>query len=256
MVLGESATASGYELFPLLIGVIGSSIISGQIISKTGKYKILILVSLALTVLGSWFFTNMTSTTDRWVLRAWMFVLGVGIGPTLAVFTIVVQNAVPFTKLGVATSNLTFFRQIGGVVGLSIAGTLFGTILRDQIPTQLTTAGVPPQIVAGFQGGGFDPNNFVGVGGDIGQTILANIPEQFRAIVEPIVPNLVAALYASISIAIANVFWLGVIGGTAAFVSVLFIRELPMRTATRIPEKAKDEIATEDLAIGAALDVP
>jgi EmrB/QacA subfamily drug resistance transporter len=256
VVLGESATASGYELFPLLIGVIGSSIISGQIISKTGKYKVLILVSLALTVLGSWFFTNMTSTTDRWVLRAWMFVLGVGIGPTLAAFTIVVQNAVPFNKLGVATSNLTFFRQIGGVVGLSIAGTLFGTILRDQIPTQLTTAGVPPQIVAGFQGGGFDPNDFVGVGGDIGQTILATIPEQFRAIVEPIVPNLVAALYASISIAIANVFWLGVIGGTIAFVSVLFIRELPMRTATRIPERAQDEIATEDLAIGAALDVP
>ncbi len=256
VVLGESATASGYELFPLLIGVIGSSIISGQIISKTGKYKILILVSLALTILGSWFFTNMTSTTDRWVIRAWMFVLGVGIGPTLAAFTIVVQNAVPFKKLGVATSNLTFFRQIGGVVGLSIAGTLFGSILRNQIPDQMTSAGVPPQIVAGFQGGGFDPNNFVGVGGDIGQTILANVPEQFRAIVEPIVPNIVAALYASISIAIANVFWLGVIGGAAAFVSILFIRELPMRTATRIPEKAKDEIATEDLAIGAALDVP
>jgi EmrB/QacA subfamily drug resistance transporter len=245
VVLGESATMSGYELFPLLIGVIGSSILSGQIVARTGKYKLLITVSIALTVVGSYLFTNMTSTTDPWVLRAWMFILGVGIGPTLAVFTIIVQNAVPFTKLGVATSNLTFFRQIGGVVGLSMAGTVFGTILRDQIPVQLAAAGVPAQIVDGFQGGGFDPNTLVGVGGDLGQTILGNVPDQFRPVVEPLIPNIVNAIYAAITLAIANVFWLGVVGGVAAFVAVLFIRELPLRTATRLPMKTKEE-ATAD----------
>lgn len=256
VVLGESATMSGYELFPLLIGVIGSSIISGQIVARTGKYKILTLGSVAFTIVGSYLFTHMTSTTDVMVIRAWMFILGVGIGPTLAVFTIILQNAVPFAKLGVATSNLTFFRQIGGVVGLSFAGTIFGTSLRDQIPTQLAAAGVPQQIIAGFQGAGFDPNNFIGVGGDLGQTILANTPEQFRPVLEPLVPKIVDAIYASMTLAIANVFWLGVIGGTASLIAVLFIRELPLRTASRIPDRAKDEIATEDLAAEAALDVP
>jgi len=245
VVFGESATMSGYELFPLLIGVIGSSILSGQLVSRTGKYKLLMVGSAVLIVVGSWLFTNLTSTTDPWVIRAWMFVLGVGIGPTLAVFTIIVQNAVPFTKLGVATSNLTFFRQIGGVVGLSIAGTVFGTVLRDQIPIELAKAGVPSQIVDGFQGGGFDPNNLVGVGSDLGQTILGNVPEQFRPVVEPLIPNIVSGIYAAISLAIANVFWLGVAGGAAAFVAVLFIRELPLRTATRIPVRTKDGAAAE-----------
>ena len=254
VVLGESATMSGYELFPLLIGVIGSSIVAGQIVSRTGRYKVLITVSIALTVAGSYLFTNMTSTTDTWLIRAWMFILGVGIGPTLAVFTIIVQNAVPFAKLGVATSNLTFFRQIGGVVGLSIAGTVFGTVLRDQIPVQLTAAGVPRRIVDGFQGGGFDPNNLVGVGGDIGQTIMGNVPAAFRPVVEPLIPNIVNGIYAAITLAIANVFWLGVIGGAAAFVAVLFIRELPLRTATRLPVKTTEEAAAD--VPGAEADMP
>jgi EmrB/QacA subfamily drug resistance transporter len=254
VVLGDSATISGYELFPLLIGVIGASIISGLIISRTGKYKVLILVSIALTVVGSYMFTNLTSTTDRWVIRLWMFVLGVGIGPTLAAFTIVVQNAVPFTKLGVATSNLTFFRQIGGVVGLSIGGTIFGTVLRNQIPVQMTAAGVPQQVVDGFQGSGFDPNNLVGVGGSLGQSILANVPPAAKPVIEPLVPKIVEAIYAAITIAIADVFWLGVIGGAIAIVSVLFIKELPMRMAQRIPAKAADELATETLGAEAPLD--
>jgi EmrB/QacA subfamily drug resistance transporter len=253
VVFGESATMSGYELFPLLLGVIGSSIISGQVVSRTGRYKLLMVGSTALIVAGSWLFTNLTSTTDPWVIRGWMFILGVGIGPTLAVFTIIVQNAVPFAKLGVATSNLTFFRQIGGVVGLSIAGTVFGTVLRDQIPVQLVAAGVPQQVVDGVQGGSFDPNTLVGVGGDLGQTILANVPEQLRPVLEPLVPNIVSGIYAAIGIAIANVFWLGVLGCAVAFVAVLVIRELPLRTAQRLPVRTKD---TAGVAEGGVVDVP
>ncbi|MEI8334314.1 MAG: MDR family MFS transporter [Chloroflexota bacterium] len=250
VVRGESAMMSGYELFPLLIGVIASSIISGQIISRTGKYKVLITGSMVLMIVGSFLLTHMTSTTDVWVIRAWMLVLGIGIGPTLAAFTIVVQNAVPFAKLGVATSNLTFFRQIGGVVGLSIGGAIFETVLRNEVPIQLTGAGVPPQVVAGFQGGGFDANNLVGVGGDLGQWLLTQVPEQFR----PAIPNIIDGIHAAITLAIADVFWLGVFGGVAALVAVLFIRELPLRTATRIPTTAKDELATEALVADAPLD--
>ena len=254
VVLGESATMSGYALFPLLIGVIGSSIISGQIISRTGKYKVLIIVSVAFLIVGSYLFTGMTATTSQLVISAWMLVLGIGIGPTLAAFTIVVQNAVPFTKLGVATSNLTFFRQIGGVVGLSIGGTIFGNVLRDQVPVQLAAAGVPPQVVAGFQGSAFDPNSLVGVGGNLGQSILASVPAQARPIVEPLVPQIVDAIYRAITLAIADTFWLGVIGGVLAFLAVLVIRELPLRSATRIPAKAADEEATEALVADLPLD--
>ena len=73
--------------------------------------------------------TQLHANTELPTIWLWMFVAGLGIGPTLSVFTIVVQNAVPFRQLGVATSNLTFFRQIGGSVGLAITGTIFGTRL-------------------------------------------------------------------------------------------------------------------------------
>ncbi len=231
VVRGDSATISGYELFPLLVGVIVSSIVSGQIVARTGRYKALLLASVVFVGVGSLLFTNLAATSDPWVIRFWQFVLGAGIGPTLAVFTIVIQNAVPFSKLGVATSNLTFFRQIGGTVGLSIAGSLFGTQIASQIPARLLANGIPQQAVAQFQGGGFDLNNLVGVGGTLGQQILAGVPAQVRPVVEPLIPKIVTSIYEAMSLAIGSVFWLGLGASVLAFLAVLVIRELPLRSS-------------------------
>jgi len=231
VVRGDSATISGYELFPLLVGVIVSSIVSGQIVARTGKYKALLLVSVALVGVGSFLFTNLAATTDPWVVRFWQLVLGVGIGPTLAVFTIVIQNAVPFSKLGVATSNLTFFRQIGGTVGLSIAGSLFGSQVADRIPVRLVANGVPQQLVDLFQKSGFDQNNLVGVGNTLGQQILAGVPAPLKPMVEPYIAKIVTSIYEAISLAIGSVFWLGLAASVVAFLAVLVIRELPLRTS-------------------------
>ena len=234
VVLGESATVSGYALMPLLIGVITSSIVSGQVVARTGKYKLLLLGAVALLGIGSSLFTNLGATTATPVIWFWQLVLGIGIGPTLAVFTIVIQNAVPFSKLGVATSNLTFFRQIGGTVGLSIAGSLFGTQLTNLLPQRLVANGIPQQYVDQLQGPGgaaFDLNNLVGVGTDLGKAILANVPAQAKPIVEPMIPNIVTSIYEAISFAIASVFWLGVGAAVIGIVGVLVIRELPLRTS-------------------------
>ena len=231
VVKGDSATVSGWELIPLLVGVIGASIISGQIVARTGKYKALLLVSISLVGIGSLLFTNLAYDTDPWVIRFWQFVLGLGIGPTLAVFTIVIQNAVPFSKLGVATSNLTFFRQIGGIVGLSIAGSYFGGQLQQQIPQRLLSNGVPQQMVTGFQGGSFDVNSVVGVGGNLGQSILSQVPAAFRSQVEPLLPKIVTSIYESIASAIGQIFWFGLGTAILAFVAVLVIRELPLRSS-------------------------
>ena len=231
VVRGDSATISGYELFPLLVGVIVSSIVSGQIVARTGRYKALLLASVVLVGIGSLLFTNLAATSDPWVIRFWQFVLGAGIGPTLAVFTIVIQNAVPFSKLGVATSNLTFFRQIGGTVGLSIAGSLFGSQIADQIPARLVANGIPQQVASKFQGGSFDLNNLVGVGNTLGQQILAGFPAQARSTVEPLIPKIVTSIYEAISLAIGSVFWLGLGASVLAFLAVLVIRELPLRSS-------------------------
>jgi len=260
VVLGESATASGYALMPLLIGVIGSSIASGQIVARTGKYKVLLLGAITLLGIGSYLFTNLAASADTATIWLWQLILGIGIGPTLAVFTIVVQNAVPFGKLGVATSNLTFFRQMGGTIGLSIAGSLFGTQLANLLPERLVANGIPQQFVDQLQGPGgaaFDLNNLVGVGTDLGAAILANVPEQAKPIVEPLVPSIVTSIYESISFAIASVFWLGVIAAGVAFVAVLVIRELPLRTSLGpVPARPAERAAVAAEPASAVLPEP
>ena len=101
--------------------------------------------------------TQLRADTPVPVVWLWMFIAGLGVGPTFAVFTLVVQNAVPFQYLGVATSNLTFFRQIGGTVALAIVGTVFGTKFASEIVPSMTAAGVPPQLVDAVPGGHLSP---------------------------------------------------------------------------------------------------
>ena len=160
----------------------------------------------------------------------WMFVTGVGIGPTLSVFTIIVQNAVPFSVLGVATSGLTFFRQIGGTVGLAIAGTVFGNSLLNRLPTEIV-ASLPPELQTQAQqmlGSGanlnVNPNDLTGVGQSFGAAVAAVVPA-----LQPFIPNLDAAFHQAMSLSIADTFLIRIVTAGLAFVSALFMRELPLR---------------------------
>jgi len=248
VVRHESATNSGYLIFPMLIGLIGSSIIAGALVSRTGKYKAIIIAALVAMTAGIALMTQLRADTEYPALFFWMFVAGVGIGPTLSVFTIVVQNAVPFSKLGVATSNLTFFRQIGGSVGLAIAGTLFGQGLTDKLQPALTpvfgqalATATPEQQVAL---GGFlqspalrniDLNDLTGVGKSFGTAILNQAPASVHPLIQPLVPQLDGAFANAMSLAIAQTFWLGVAAAALATVVALFMRELPLRSTRGAP---------------------
>jgi len=245
VVRHESATNSGYQLLPLLIGLIGASIISGFIVARTGRYKLLVLGAIATMAVGIVLMTNLRTDTDQPHLWLWMFITGLGIGPTLSVFTIIVQNAVPFQKLGVATSNLTFFRQIGGSVGLAIAGTVFGQSLRDQLPGQLKpvlgqiVSQVPPQFQAQAQaglsnlgGGSLDLNKLTGVGQSFGHTVVSAVPAQFQVFLSPFIPQLDRAFNDAFSLAVSQSFTLGVVGAVAALATALLMREIPLRRTT------------------------
>jgi EmrB/QacA subfamily drug resistance transporter len=246
-VNGSSATESGYQIFPLLIGLIGSSIISGILVSRTGRYKGIILTGLVLMTAGIALMTQLKADTDITTLWAWMFVTGAGIGPTLSVYTIVVQNAVPFKQLGVATSNLTFFRQIGGSVGLAVTGTIFGTRLIEELPGQLTAAGVPAQAVSQVSGAGTNAlDNLVGVGGNLGDQILATVPEAFRALVEPMIPMIVDGIHSAFTIGVTATFQLGVVTTILAAGAALFLHEIPLRTHTgEAPAPTPATLATD-----------
>jgi hypothetical protein len=130
----------------------------------------------------------------------------------------------------VATSDLTFFRQVGGTVGLAIAGTIFGNALLDEVPKQLVASGVPQPIVSQFGSGAQTGNlDIVGVG-DLGARILAATPDQFRPTVEPLIPNIVAGFHEAFSLAIGSALWLGVGAAVLSVLVVLFLLpELPLR---------------------------
>jgi EmrB/QacA subfamily drug resistance transporter len=233
VVQGASATAAGYQMLPFLAGLILGSVTSGQIVSRTGRYKWVTVGSLMLLALGLVLMTNLRADTPSPMLWAWMFVTGLGIGPSFAVFTIIVQNAVPFDKLGAATSDLTLFRQVGGTVGLTFGFTIFRGALEEQVPRQLAAAGVPSQFTSAL-GGQFDASQLTRVGGDLGARILANVPEQARAAVEPLVPGIVAALHEAISLAIGTTFWLGVGVALTATVVAVALHEHPLRSTSRL----------------------
>ena len=161
-----SPTNSGLALLPLMIGLIGSSVISGYLVSRTGHYKWIIVGSIAIMGVAVLLMTQLTKDTPVPVVWLWMFIAGLGVGTTFSVPTIVIQNAVPFKELGVATSNLTFFRQIGGTIALAFVGTIFATSFQNNLAPQMTAAGVPPEVLQGFaqSGGGFDLGQLTGVG--------------------------------------------------------------------------------------------
>ena len=230
-VKGVSPTESGLQSLALLAGLIVSSIGAGQLVARTGKYKGVILGGLAVMALGLFLMSGIRSETELPLLWAWMFITGLGIGPTLSVFTIVVQNAVPFSKLGVATSNLTFFRQIGGSIGLALLGTAFGQRLTQELPGQLTTAGVPAQLVGQFTATGGNSERFIVVGQDLGASILAAVPEQVRGIIEPFLPSIITGIHQAYSIAVGSVFQIGIVTTVAALLVALVMRELPLRTS-------------------------
>ena len=222
-VRGLGATESGYQTWPLILGLILSSVAAGRLIARTGKYKVMLVITTSLLVVGMLAMTRLSTDTPTAVLWLTMAVMGIGVGPGMSAFTTIVQSAAPRSLMGAATSTLTFFRQIGGSVGLAIAGTIFNQSFRSDLPTRLDAHGVPPEVRQHLGG------QLTGVG----QAGLAeNIPPALRRFV----PNIVAAIHDSFSAAVGAVFWVGVVGAVFALTAVFVLPELPLRGSEPLPE--------------------
>ena len=237
-VKGISATKSGYMIWPLLVGLIGSSVLSGFLISKLGRYKVILVLSMVLIIVGSFLMTHLQTNTSDILLWSWMFVFGVGIGPSMSGSTVVIQNSAPINQLGVATSTLTFLRQIGGSVGLAIAGTLFSQSFTQKLPGQLLAQGVPAPLVRQFTSGRSTSGqgNLTGVG--LAARLHHVLPPQLQALV----PRIVSGVYNAFSLAIGQVFWLTFGASVVAFLAILVIPDLPLRDRSTFASQAANTI--------------
>jgi MFS family permease len=206
IVKGESPTASGLLTLPLMVGLLITSIGSGRLITRTGRYQIFPVVGMLVAAGGLALMSQLTVDTPLWLAGVFMFITGAGIGMVMQVLILATQNAVPYDDLGVATSGATFFRSLGGAMGVALFGALLTHRLRDTIPAQLKAAGVTAdQIPAGsaIQGG----------------------PAQIAALPDAIH----LAVTTGFAEALQTCFLAAVPFALIGFVVLLFLRETPLR---------------------------
>jgi EmrB/QacA subfamily drug resistance transporter len=141
-VQGASPTGSGLKMLPMMLGLLLTSIGSGQIISRTGRYRIFPILGCAVFTVGLYLLSTMNRTTSGFESGVFMFVLGVGLGMVMQVLVLAVQNSVEYRDLGTATSGATFFRSIGSSVGVAIFGTIFNSQLTHQLASNVPATAV------------------------------------------------------------------------------------------------------------------
>ncbi|MGW6843761.1 DHA2 family efflux MFS transporter permease subunit [Streptomyces sp. NPDC054958] len=143
VVQGVSPTMSGVHMLPMVIGMLLTSTVSGQIVSRTGRWKVFPIAGTGVTALGLLLLHQLHRTSSTWEMSVYFFVFGAGLGLVMQVLVLVVQNAVSYADLGVATSGATFFRSIGASFGVAIFGTVFTNQLDDKLATSLAGVTLP-----------------------------------------------------------------------------------------------------------------
>ncbi|WP_432186540.1 DHA2 family efflux MFS transporter permease subunit [Streptomyces sp. Tue6028] len=146
VVQGVSPTWSGVHMLPMVFGLLLSSTFSGQVVSRTGRWKVFPVVGTGVTTIGLLLLHQMDESSGTGEMSAYFFVFGLGLGLVMQVLVLIVQNAVSYEDLGVATSGATFFRSIGASFGVAIFGTVFANRLGDNLVVALSGQELPPGI--------------------------------------------------------------------------------------------------------------
>jgi EmrB/QacA subfamily drug resistance transporter len=212
IVKGVSPTVSGLRLLPLMAGLLTTSIISGRLVSKWGRYRIFPIIGTAVMTIGLYLLSHLGVTTSDWLSSLYMLILGAGIGMSLQVLVVAVQNAVSYTDLGAATGGATFFRSIGGSFGTAIFGAVFANVLAGDLAAALHGLSLPHGVTAAS---GASP------------AVLARLPAALHL-----------GYITGYATALHTVFLVGVPFGVVAFGLSWTLKDVPMRTTTGSPDPA------------------
>ena len=153
IVLGATPTESGFMMLPMVAGMMIGTTISGQITSKTGQYKMFLSTGTGILTVGYAYMLGFTADSEYWWMAGGMFLVGLGLGQLMQTLTLVSQQSVPASEIGVATSAATFFRQMGGTLGVAI----FISILFNGLGDAIGKAFAKPEVMAGVQAAIQDP---------------------------------------------------------------------------------------------------
>lgn len=224
-ILGASAVQSGNLLIPMMLGVLIGSIVGGQLLSRAGgHYRILSAAGIAIMCVGIFLLSRMTEHTSYTTAVFYMIITGLGLGPTMPVFTIAVQNAVSQKMLGVATSATAFFRSIGGSVGLALLGSVMANRFTVEMVNNIPEA--VKNVLPGDQLTSLANNPQALVSPDA----QANMQQMFSQLGDPsLFSQFIEGLRHALSIALSNVFLFALIICLLSLIMALFLKEIPLR---------------------------
>ena len=245
-VIGTNATQSGTVMMPMMITMIGSSVISGQILSRTGRYKLVAIFGMSVMTIGMYLLSMMDANTDYLTVVRNMVIMGIGMGPTMPVFTLAAQNAVKVSQLGVVTSLTQFSRSIGSTLGVAIFGSLltneFVPAFRSSLPADVAAV-VPPDLLTQLQ----NPQVL------LNPQIAAAVQQQFATLGpqgNQIFIVLLGAIKTGLVVSLHDVFLLGTVLAAVGLITVLFLQELPLRKSFAPAESAADGMAATAAQVG------
>ena len=227
-VMGMSPTESGLAMLPAVLGILTTSIVSGRLITRTGRYKIYPILGAAVLIVSLLLLSRLRVDTPFWQVALFELVFGAGLGMTMQTIVTAVQNAVEYRDLGAATSATTFFRQMGGTIGAAV----FGAILANRLAFHLTEQLGPAAI--GAQNNG---------------SINTNDLQAIQALPEPVKTSVLTAF----TYALDDVFLVGVPVVALALIVALFLKEVPLGTVQRQKSGAplpKESAPAEALSAG------
>ncbi len=204
MASGTSAAVSGLLMLPMMVGVFGTSIASGIAITKTGKYKAYPILGIGIVIAAMVMMTTLEASTPIWLICVYLFLFGAGLGFVMQVVVLVVQNAVPATEIGTATSTNNYFREVGASLGVAVFGTIFANRLADSLE----------EIFAGFGASASEANQAAAT---LDPQTLNELPQEVR--------DGIVAAYAD---SLAPVFWYLLPFLGIAFVLSLFLKQIPL----------------------------
>jgi MFS family permease len=216
-VIGSSATNAGMTLMPMMLSVVASAIIAGQIISRTGHYRLLAIGGVFFMALGAYFFTRLDADSSVAEAIRYTVIAGAGLGATLPTFMIAVQNAFPHHMLGVVTASVQFSRTIGGAVGTAVLGAFMTMRIDGLLSGPTASEGAPPPPGVGQMR---DAQSAIDAGG------ISRIGE--------------LADRTTLAAAMHDVFILGLGITVLALVVTLFLKEIPLRKTMVEPARKMD----------------
>ncbi|HEY0259365.1 MAG TPA: MDR family MFS transporter [Lacisediminihabitans sp.] len=246
IVNGSSPTESGYQLLPMILGLMISSIVSGQLISRTGRYRIFPIVGTAFMAVGFLLFTQISASTPIWFVMIGMLLVGLGLGQLMQTLTIASQNAVGPRDIGVATSASTFFRQVGGTLGVAV---IF-SVLFSRVPDTIKHAFAEPKLAANLKAALADPKvltdpaNALILKGLKSPASLGSALNGDTAFLNTADHRLAAPFLHGFADATTAGFWVSLVVILIAFILSFFLKATPLRQ-----KSALQEVADADAAI-------